>query len=141
MMRGDRILKGHLNKPGGYLRVRLTAPDKKRHWLRIHRLVLQAFGEGNPHNKPCCDHIDGNPINNHISNLRWATIRENNQNSKVRSDNKLRTKGVTLVRGRFRVQIRHPECKRYVGTFDTLDQAIRERHLAELRYFKEFMRQ
>lgn len=47
--------------------------------IYIHRLVAETFID-NPHNKPCVDHIDGNPLNNNIRNLRWVTHLENNNN-------------------------------------------------------------
>ena len=42
----------------------------------IHRLVAEHFIE-NPLNKPCINHIDNNPENNHYSNLEWCTHSEN----------------------------------------------------------------
>jgi hypothetical protein len=56
----------------GYLRVALGR-GKYRY---VHRLVAQGFLQ-NPENLPQVDHVDGNRQNNHVSNLRWVTAKQN----------------------------------------------------------------
>lgn len=52
--------------------------------FRVHRLVEAAFIP-NPDNKPCIDHIDGDRANNHADNLRWVTVKENQNNPITKS--------------------------------------------------------
>lgn len=57
--------------PRGYKQVAL-ARYGRYHYLQVHRLVLWAFVGPPPSGFDCC-HGDGNPANNHVSNLRWDT--------------------------------------------------------------------
>ena len=86
-----RVLKPNLNG-SGYYQVTLY---KNGNIIskRIHRLVGEAYLD-NPENKPCIDHIDGDRLNNDLSNLRWATSSENSQNTKIRNDNTSGTKNI-----------------------------------------------
>ena len=47
--------------------------------IKVHRLVALAFIP-NTQNKPQIDHIDCNPSNNNVNNLRWVTPKENQNN-------------------------------------------------------------
>jgi hypothetical protein len=63
----------------GYERVVLTK-DGIRKTYSVHKLIALAFIP-NPENKTTINHIDGNKRNNNVSNLEWATEKEN-QNHK-----------------------------------------------------------
>lgn len=47
----------------------------------VHGLITETFLESRPSLNHTIDHIDRNPSNNHISNLRWATKSEQQRNS------------------------------------------------------------
>ena len=100
------VLRPQMNR-GGYLLVGLCK-DGDVSINKIHRLVAEAFIL-NLTKLPCVDHIDRNKLNNHISNLRWCSKRQNNQN---RSKNKNGTsvyKGVCFDKkaNKWKAQIQH----------------------------------
>jgi len=67
------------SSPSGHTRVGLYANGRGRNAL-VHRIVALAFLD-NPGKLPVVDHIDGDPSNNNVGNLRWATYDTNNNNT------------------------------------------------------------
>jgi len=63
----------------GYLISSLSKNGKKK-MFRLHQLVAKAFIP-NPLSKETVNHIDGNKLNNHVSNLEWNTREENNKHA------------------------------------------------------------
>lgn len=63
----------------GYKRLNLRINRKKK-FHETHRLVAELFIE-NPEGKRTVNHIDGDKLNNNVSNLEWATHSENNQHA------------------------------------------------------------
>lgn len=66
-------LKPYISK--GYLRVRLFFNGKNKNEY-VHRLVLTTFNRV-PKKGEVCRHLDGNSLNNNISNLKWGSHQEN----------------------------------------------------------------
>ena len=64
----------------GYLRANLFHNGKIYH-KRIHRLVGEYFID-NPFNCDIIHHIDNDKTNNHYTNLKWVTSKENSQYAK-----------------------------------------------------------
>jgi hypothetical protein len=107
---GQGAKAGRVLKPGpnscGYRTVDLYA-DGNRSKHTVHRLVAEAFIP-NPDDKCQVDHINRDKLNNHVSNLRWATQSENNINVAGRSNTGKKHICRTLYRGKpvFRVAIK-----------------------------------
>lgn len=79
----DRIIIKPMLDTSGYFRVSLvhTRPNGNViDYERVHRLMGLTFLD-NPENKRTINHIDGNKLNNNLSNLEWATDSENIQHA------------------------------------------------------------
>lgn len=73
-----KILKNAKNELGYHI-LGLSV-NGNRKMVKVHRLVAKAF-ISNPERKPFVNHMDGNPQNNHVSNLEWCTQKENMQHA------------------------------------------------------------
>lgn len=71
-----KILKSYLCIRGGYPQVKLCKNGQRKH-KQIHHLILEAFCEQRPTPKHETRHLDGNPQNFQLSNLKWGTRSEN----------------------------------------------------------------
>jgi hypothetical protein len=69
------VIKRTIVQNSGYKIVNLKV-DGKQHNHLVHRLVAASFVP-NPENKKFVNHIDGNKLNNEVSNLEWCTRSEN----------------------------------------------------------------
>lgn len=67
----------------GYLTVGIKVSPKCFKIFYVHRIVATHFLSRRPEQDQV-DHMDGNRLNNDVSNLRWATQAENMQNLKER---------------------------------------------------------
>ena len=138
-------LTGRILKPGkdryGYYKLNLYKNGKCK-LFKIHRLVAIAFID-NPFNKPCVDHIDNNPLNNNLSNLRFATLKENQHNSSMSCKNTSTVKGVYFDKptNKWRAQITLNGKRIHIGLYNTLEEARIARQLKAKELYGEFMNQ
>ena len=61
-----------LSLTNGYHKISITVGGTERH-VMVGRLVCEAFHGAPPTPAHVAQHIDGNPLNDHAENLRWAT--------------------------------------------------------------------
>jgi hypothetical protein len=116
--------------------VRVTINKKP---YKLHRLIfMMNYG----YLPSIIDHIDGNPHNNNIENLRPATAQENNRNKKANINTVSKCKNVTWHKKlkKWQVGLKISNEFKYIGIFDDLELADLVAHEARNKYFKQFAR-
>ncbi len=108
--------------------------------VRVHRVIYKIFHGREPEQ---VDHVNGNPSDNRIENLRPATNKQNSNNSKRYSNNKSGYKGVApylrkgIQRG-YTAQITHNYKKHHLGVFDSAADAHEAYKEAAIKLFGEY---
>lgn len=121
-----------------------TTDGHKQVWVRgrlvqAHRLAWFLFyGEWPP---TPIDHINGNPADNRIANLRLATVSQNQHNSKLRKDNTSGHKGVSYLasKDRWIAYLNYRGKRVFTGTYRSQDEAVAARRSVSAKYFGRFM--
>ena len=105
----------------------------------IHRLVW-IIHNGDIDNGKIIDHIDRNPTNNKIENLRIATHTQNNQNSSKRTTNTSGYKNVywSTEKSRWLVKCNVNGLPKYAGSYKLLDEAVQAAIQLRKKFHAEF---
>lgn len=109
---------GRLRPGNRYAKVRYK---KRLHF--VHRIIWAWWHGEWP--SGVIDHINRNPEDNRIFNLRDCPQHKNSTNSKMRKDNTTGFKGVCFHKctGRYTAQIQHKKKLRYIGLYKTPEEA------------------
>lgn len=124
---------GHLDASNGYVTVSLGGANYYAHriaWLMVHGALPPAT----------IDHFNRDKTDNRLSNLRVASLSENNRNRGMRRDNKSGIHGVywNKTNGKWIAEIGFDGKSRYIGSYVTRDDARRAYLEVAQKLFGEF---
>jgi hypothetical protein len=105
------------------------------------RLIYFMFHKDFPIHDPTIllNHIDGDPLNDRIENLRIATHTQVLHNHKLHKHNKSGCSGVFHEgRNRWQANIGVGGKQIKLGCFSSYEEAVRVRRAAEIKYYGEF---
>jgi len=115
----------HIVRGKPYIQKRISV----KKLISLHRTITNAP-------KGCyVDHVNGNTLDNRLSNLRVCTNAANIRNGKLRTNNKSGYTGVRLEYKKWVSRIRVNYEVITLGKFSTIEEAIEARKQAEIVYF------
>lgn len=134
---GGRFLKPLLCKRDGRIQFALCN-NGKQSTFQVARLLLITFREG--FSGGDVDHIDRNPLNNDLDNLREVTVRENVLNSRMKSTNTSGFRGVNWHKNRqkWQASIQSEGKQLHLGRFTSKEEAARAYDKAAKELHGEF---
>jgi len=92
VIREGKEIKGEVSNCN-YKRVMLYDKSfSKRKKFSVHRMMAETYVP-NPNNLPQVNHINGDKLNNHYSNLEWITPKQNCIHREYLKKNDLQFKG------------------------------------------------
>ncbi len=120
---------GSLNGPG-YLQIKVQSRPYKAHrlaWLHVNGVWPKLN----------IDHINRNPSDNRLVNLRDVTQKQNQQNRSTNSDNTSGHPGVYWSKrySKWVAQIKHNQKQINLGYFTAIEEALAARKAGELKYW------
>lgn len=123
---------GCKHRDGGLV---IQCAGKKYH---VHRVIWAIIYGRWP--ADVIDHVDGNPANNRLENLRDATRGENCRNRRKSSRNTSGFKGVSRAGSAWQAVIGFNEKDIYLGRFKTKEAAAQAYNAAAIRHHGDFAR-
>jgi hypothetical protein len=141
--------KKYANKPAGTFklskdgipawRVNLTYNGVPKLYY-VHRIIFY-IKHGFLDDNKVIDHINGNPLDNRVRNLRQVTFSQNSFNSKLNKKNKLKCKNIYLLKdGTYLVRLTINKKNIYIGKYTNLKDAKKAARKARIKYHGEFAR-
>jgi hypothetical protein len=111
--------------------------ENKKRRILLHREIMNASEH------EYVDHINGNGLDNRKSNLRKCSNADNLKNRSSTKNNKLGLKGISLdkrlnLSKRFKVAITYNGIYKFIGRFETKEEAIAAYNEAAIKYHGDF---
>jgi len=136
--KSDRAANRNKGKSAGCLDGRGYLQTKIKNVLfKNHRLIFLMQHGYVPN---IIDHVDGNPLNNKIENLRPATISQNAMNAKVYCTNKSGVQNVSWHKKakKWEVKLQIKGKRIHFGAFDDIELAVAVAKAIRNKHYKEF---
>lgn len=111
-------IAGAVNSTDAYVRIMI---DGKIY--SAHRLAWLYVNGSHPFYE--IDHIDGDHGNNRITNLREATRKQNQENTRLQKNNKSGHRGVVWdsTNNKWKAYVNHTRVHNHIGLFTSLEKA------------------
>jgi len=109
-------------------RIGLYKDGKGKFFYLARLLGIHFIYNDDPINKTQIDHIDQNPLNNDLSNLRWVTWEEQQLNKGLYNNNKLGIRHIYFRKTTNSYRVEIPRLK-YEKNFKTEEEAILQRNM------------